>query len=318
MVEGEEQGIHQDGRLSENYYNLYLKLNHSLLLFVASKKKEKGIHHDIRTRDEFLKLSGEDKMKIRDSLLNDGDPADLIDEFVKSNPFNFKEDELEIVSSWKNYVSGSFFLIKLTKNGAIFLEQGKKDDDEKAYLVLALGTPFEYVLPVPPPAYLHNVMLLPFKGRIVYDGMFRADRIFIGHNMARSFRKACDDAILKYGLVESLPYVRSDQSKLLDDEEKLVYYMSTKERREENWQEIDSLKEKNDRLFSIYCRELGRANSNRHRKLLKEIGMKKGCWFAVCGDVIVASGSTREKLDETLREIMPDNRGDAVYMFELK
>ncbi|MHB8566073.1 MAG: hypothetical protein ACYC9U_03125 [Nitrososphaerales archaeon] len=305
--------------MSEDDYNLFLKLHQHFLVFVASEKKT-GISHDIRTRDEFLKLSGEDKMKIRDSLLNDN-PVGLIDEFVESNPFNFKGEELEIVSCWKNYVSGTFFLIKHTKRGAIFLEEGKKKKDgdsknAKAYLVLALGTPFENMIPVPPPAWLHNVVLLPFRGRIVYDGMFKTERILIGHNMARSFRKACDDAILEYGLVESLPFL-DDQSRHSDDEEKLVHYMSTRERRDENWQEIETLQGKNDRLFSIYCRELGKANSNHQRQLLKEIGIKKG-WFAVCGDVVVASGSTVEKLKEAVSEIMPDDRKDDVYVFQLK
>jgi hypothetical protein len=49
----------------------------------------------------------------------------LIDEFAKSNPCNFTASELEIIRSWNNKVSGTFFVVKYTPDGAIFLEEVK-------------------------------------------------------------------------------------------------------------------------------------------------------------------------------------------------
>ena len=185
--------VAEGGMLSPEDYELYARLHQSLLAFVAQRT---GKPH-LKDRQEFLWLDLEEKLDTRDALVKN---TALLDEFVGSNPFNFSEAELEIVRGWKDYVIGTFYLVRVTREGAVFLDWNEKDP--KAYLVLALSTPFEYVLRMPPPARVEAV-LLPFKGRVVYDGMMRSDNILIGGGIARSLRAEVDRAVAKNGLMTS-------------------------------------------------------------------------------------------------------------------
>lgn len=291
-------------RLSPENYQLYLKLNQNLLVFAAQKLNSKS---NIKSRDDFLKLTTEEKLKIRNELMK---RIPLIDQFVDTNPFNFTASELEIIKSWKNYVNGGFFVINYTENGAIFLEE--TDKDPKAYRVLALGTPLWEIIPVQPPARVEAV-LLPFKGRIIYDGVINADRILFGGGMARELKAICERSVMEHGLVESLPY---EKPATPSEEEKLAFYLSTKERREENWEEIEELL-KNTDLRPTYFREMGKANSRQLKKQLRNVGVKRG-WFAVANNVIVASGKTKGDLEMIVENIIPIHGKESIYIFEFK
>jgi hypothetical protein len=189
------------GSLAEEDASLFYKLYQSFLAYSGQKT---GVAPELRGRDDFLGLETEEKAKIRDASYKSGD---LLGEFVESNPFNFASEEIELVKAWKDYVRGTFYVVRLTREGAIFLEEGK---DAKSFLVLALGSPLEELLPFRPPVRVEAV-LLPFKGRIVYDGLLRSYRLYIGGGMSRSIRAACDDAILKYGIITSLPYAQAER-----------------------------------------------------------------------------------------------------------
>jgi hypothetical protein len=292
-------------RLSSEDYLLYLKLNQSLLAFAAQKLNSKS---NVKNREDFLKLTREEMLRIRTSIMRN---IQLIDEFAKSNPCNFTASELEIIRSWNNKVSGTFFVVKYTPDGAIFLEEEGKNP--KAYQVLALGTPFSEVMSIPPPVRVEAV-LLPFKGRIIYDGLIKTDNILFGSGIARSVRAFCDRAIMEHGLVKSLPFTKST---VYTDEEKLSFYLSTKESREENWAEIEEMVQKNKNLHPTYLREMGRANSRLLKKRLKNVGVKKG-WFAASGETIVASSKTRKDLESLIESIIPINGKNSVHIFELK
>jgi hypothetical protein len=292
-------------RLSPEDWQLYVKLHQSLLAFVAQKVNSKS---NVKNREDFLKQTVEEKLKIRNDLIK---RIDLIDEFIKSNPFSFTASELEIIKSWKSYVYGSFFVVNYTEKGATFFEAEGKDP--KTYLVLALGAPLWEIIPVQLPAMVEAV-LLPFKGRIVYDGLLKADNVLFGGNMARSVRASCSRSVMDHGLVASLPY---EKSVAFSAEEKLTFYLGTKENREENWQEIEKLMEKNKDLIPIYLRMMGRANARQLKKHLKDVGVKKG-WFAVANDVIVASSKTKEDLEKQVEEIIPNHGKESVYIFKFK
>ena len=263
-------------RLSLEDNNLYIKLNQNLLVFVAQKL---GSKFDVKNRDDFLRLSLEEKVSIRNELMK---RINLIDEFVDSNPFNFTPSELEIIRSWKNHVNGTFFVVNYTENGAIFLEEA--DEDPKAYLVLALRDPLWEITPVPLPARLGAVLLRPFKGRIVYDGMINADRVFFGSGIARSIRAACNRAIMEHGLVKSLPY---EDSVVYSEEEKLSFHLSTRERREENGRNRGTATKKQRFAFHLLtddgksqfevC-EKEAENCWREKRLVRHSGRRNSGW----------------------------------------
>jgi hypothetical protein len=70
-------------RLSPENYQLYLKLNQNLLVFAAQKLNSK---FNIKSRDDFLKLTTDEKHKIRNELMK---RIQLIDQFVEHQSFQF-------------------------------------------------------------------------------------------------------------------------------------------------------------------------------------------------------------------------------------
>jgi hypothetical protein len=111
--------------------------------------------------------------------------------------FELGPDELGIVRSWKDLVAGEFYALKFLKKHTVFLAA---KDPAVAYSVLPLADPFEDVIEQPLPFYCKAV-LLPFKGRIVYDGLLSGYNVLIGRNMARELSDAYNEAKKRYGIV---------------------------------------------------------------------------------------------------------------------
>lgn len=293
--------------ITEQDATLFHRLYQSFLVYAA---QQTGMAPAVRTPEDLPALAKEKIMKIRDECHRS---QDLLERFCQSNPFGFTPEEVESVRLWKHHLKGTFFVVRLTKEGALFLDEGK---DGKAYLVQPLLSAFEELLPFRPPVRV-DAVLLPFKGRVVYDGLLRTHQIYFGGVMSRSIRASCDDAIVKYGMVRSLPYAPAVGTGITTDEEKLLFYMKTKERREEHYEEIEKILRKNPRLLPAYQREVGRANSRRHIDMLRDVGVEKG-WFAIAGDVIVASGTTKDEVQKAVDTILPQDKRGAAHLFELK
>lgn len=157
-------------KLSEKDANLFYELMEPLQLFVNAELK---IYPELTTRDDYEQCEAEEKIKIRNALYSN---PKLIDRFVRLNPQNFSDEELAIVAKWKDAVQGNFFLERFLKKHTVFIDEGRSD----VYGVLGLYDGFEEMIDRSYlPLYIRTV-LLPFKGQIIYDGLFEASRIFFG------------------------------------------------------------------------------------------------------------------------------------------
>jgi len=96
-----------------------------------------NIVKNLKDTEQYKKISTADRLTLRDAVYA---KPEIITAFVSENPFAFSKDELEIVAGWKNYIAGDFFIERILKKYAIFIR------DEKAYGVLALTEPLDYVL----------------------------------------------------------------------------------------------------------------------------------------------------------------------------
>ena len=105
----------------------------------------------------------------------------LIEMFVDVNPFKFSGEEINIVLSWKHQVAGKFFVFRNLKKHTVFLADG---GTPVAYGVVALTEPFEELIGSYLPVYAETV-LLPFKDKIVYDGLLGRYNIFFGGGIRR-------------------------------------------------------------------------------------------------------------------------------------
>jgi hypothetical protein len=202
-------------QLSPEDAELFFKLMPALQTFA---NRELKIIKNLPGVEQYQKVSNEQRVKLRNAFYK---RPELIDGFVRENPSGFSPDELAVVSSWKNFVAGDFFIDRILKKYAIFV------GNNKVYGVLALVEPLQTVLGgMPLPAYVKTV-LLPFKGKIIYDGLIEGYNIFFGPGISGSMSNTYRAAKQQGKIIESLdpgwqppePKIRvqKDWSPLLED-----------------------------------------------------------------------------------------------------
>ncbi len=147
---------------------LFFKLMPALQVFGNQKLQ---VIKNLQDTEQYKKISNEQRVKLRNAVY---EHPNVIELFVSENPNRFSNDELEIVAGWKNFIAGQFFIQRTLKKYTIFIR------DEKVYGVLGLIEPLEQVLGgYPLPVYVKTT-LLPFKGKIIYDGLLEGSNVFLG------------------------------------------------------------------------------------------------------------------------------------------
>jgi hypothetical protein len=179
-----------DGKL---FYDLYA----ALLSFVNRKLKVSS--EQFSDSREYAATPPEARVAVRDALFTH---RELIDEFVQENPAKLKADELEIVATWKQAVVGKFYVFRYLAKYTVFLTSGGSPN--KAYGVLGLADPLEEVIGPYLPRLITTV-LLPFQGKIIYDGLVSGFNITFGGGMKRMLNEEYKQAKEAFGIITSLP-----------------------------------------------------------------------------------------------------------------
>ena len=174
----------------------FYRLQQTLMLFINQRLKV--IPDRFTTPREFADLPPETRVKLRDALLAN---LDLIDGFVAENPARLTGDELDIVRSWRHFVIGRFYVDRELKKYTVFLST---DKPTIAYGVVGLSESFGELLGQRLP-FLTKTVLLPFKDKIVYDGLLTKFGLTFGPGMRRNLNENFKQAKLSRGIVTSLP-----------------------------------------------------------------------------------------------------------------
>lgn len=165
-------------KLSEQDADLFFELMWALQVFVNQRLQ---VLPDVKTLDAYVDCPTEVKMQVREALYEN---IELIDAFVEENPRQFSQEKLDIVSKWKQFVADDFYLERMLKKYAIFIA-----GDDKVYGVLALYDAFrDMIHPGNLPLYVKAV-LLPFKGKIIYDGLFQGYNIYFGGGITSGLKE---------------------------------------------------------------------------------------------------------------------------------
>jgi hypothetical protein len=172
------------------------RLNQTLMWFVAQRLKL--VSEPLPTPSDFMDLPQEKRIQIRQAFLQ---PVDLAEAFAEENPANLPQDDLEIVRSWRHLIAGRFYILRQLRNYAIFLSM---EAPQIAYGVVALSQPLEEVIGPYFPMMM-NAVLLPFKGKIIYDGLLSSYNIHFGPGIRRSMEDSFKEAKARHGIVTSLP-----------------------------------------------------------------------------------------------------------------
>jgi hypothetical protein len=181
-------------KLSPEETELFYKLHHSVLAYTNRRLE---LVADFEDPDDAGFLVPEEKVQIRDAL---HELPELLEDFLGENPDGLSPDELAIVASWRHRVAGNFFIVRYLKKYTVFL--GTKP--ERLYGVLGLADPIETIfagrrLPI----YVKGI-LLPFQGRITYDGLLSTYSILFGGGMRSSMKETYNRLKRQEGIVERL------------------------------------------------------------------------------------------------------------------
>jgi hypothetical protein len=167
------------------FYDLY-----AALLSFVNRKLEVSPETFSDSR-EYTSTPPEARVAIRDALF---EHRELIDEFVGENRANLKADELEIVATWKHALPGMFYVFRYLKKYTIFLTSD--GSLKKAYGVLGLADPMDEVIGPYLPRLITTV-LLPFKGKIIYDGLVSGYNVTFGGGTKRRLNEEYADLCRK-------------------------------------------------------------------------------------------------------------------------
>jgi len=290
-------------RLSQDDAELFFKLHPPLLLYT---NEQMGVIQNISTLDEFMDLPLEEKSEIRDALYEN---IELIDSFIKENPSGLSPEGLEIVGGWKDFVAGTFYLLRYLKNYTVFLDS---ESPPKAYGVLAINSTFDEFFGTTVPIMVQTV-LLPFKEWIIYDGFIMPYPIIFAGGVRRSLDDSYREAKARYGIITSLPFSGAEKS----DADILKAYLRTERSREIHWEEIEELINKDNELLILYHQEMGKIHARTYKQKLRELGLSDS-WFGILDGVIIASGATKAKIERTLNDILPGEKRALVHIFHLE
>jgi hypothetical protein len=192
------------------FYDLYA----ALLSFVNRKLKVSS--EQFSNSREYTSTPPEARVAVRNALFAH---RELIDEFVKENPAKLSTDQLEIVGAWKHAVVGKFYVFRHLTKYTIFL--GSSGSPNKAYGVLGLADPLEEVIGPYLPRLIETV-LLPFNGRIIYDGLVSGYNITFGGGIKRSLNEEYKQAKEAFGIITSLPFEGEEPKRTEGDKEEAV------------------------------------------------------------------------------------------------
>jgi hypothetical protein len=291
-------------RLPAAEVELFYKL-HPALLFYA--KQQLGLAPHVTTIPQLMSMPEEERYELRSACYAQ---RHLIDAFIHDNPQRFSGEELAIVDSWKHLVQGQFYVLRHLKQYTIFLDA---DSPPKAYGVLALHDDFADLFPHVP--IMIETVLLPFKSQITYDGQCRYYNIFFGGGITRRLNDSYQRAKAHSGIITTLPFEAAEAEP--SDEEQLRFYVRTARHREMYGEEIVALRQKSRALETLYQQEMGKVHARTYSQHLRDIGLS-GVWFAILEGVTIASGRTRQEVEQALQRIVPKNKLPFVYTFEVK
>jgi hypothetical protein len=284
----------------ERFYTLYP----AVLLYA---NQQLGLARQVTTIPQLMAMPAEDQYALRAAFYGH---RELIEAFVQANPQRFSDEDLALVASWQHWVHGQFYVFRHLKPYTVFLEAS---DTPKAYGVLALHDDFADLFPHVP--LLIDTVLLPFKNQITYDGQCRYYNIVFGGGITRRLNDSYQLAKAQCGIITTLPFeaVVARPS----DEDQLRFYLRTARTREQYWDEIVALRQHNRALETLYQQEMGKVHARTYSQRLRDIGLS-GVWFAILDGMTIASGRTRQEVEQAVQRIVSQHQRPFVYTFEVK
>jgi hypothetical protein len=188
----------------EKFYKLWL----DLLIFV-----DKRCH--VFPRSHVFVLDGYDTKPIFHPLRNKlWERPFLFNEYLRWKKDKISEDDKTLLKDWqKRHVKGRFLIVRHTKDYSVLLRSNAesdkdkdkdKDGDMRLYAVTGLQNSIEELAPASRlPMYVSTV-IMPYKDRIIYDGMLDVFPIKIERSLASAFIDTSNSLLKSDGIIARL------------------------------------------------------------------------------------------------------------------
>ena len=299
-LSGKGQPLRLPASEVERFYTL-----HPALLLYANQQL--GLAPSVTTIPQLLAMPEAERYELRSAFYK---YRHLLEAFVHDNPQRFSVEDLAIVESWKHLVQGQFYVFRHLQQYTVFLDVGPPP---KAYGVLALHDDFADVFPRVP--LLIETVLLPFKHQIIYDGQCQYYNIFFGRGITRDLQDSYQRAQAQYGIITSLPFAAPAAAQ--SEEAQLKFYLRNAQHRERYWEEIVALRQQSRSLETLYHQGMGKVHARTYSLPLRDMGLS-GVWFAIREGVTIASGTTRQEVEQAVQRIVPKDKLPFIYVFQVK
>lgn len=173
----------------------YFNTLYSGFLILANKKLK--ILENLEKPRDLLKTNPYKQLELRKLIYENMN--EHIDSFLELG--NLSDLEKKDVESWKEFITSTFLVYRHLKNHSIFIDM---KNDAKIYGVLALIDDMEKVIPFDTLPLIVEGTLLPFRDKIIYDGMFGASD-FYEPSMVTATKKYIEDSKTTGKIITSLP-----------------------------------------------------------------------------------------------------------------
>jgi len=181
--------------LSTSDIGLFYKLHGSLLAF--ANRQLKIVPEDIAP-EQIRKQPLQQLAKLRDACY---DKPEILEQYLAANPDRLPADELAIAAGWRQRITGEFYIVRYLKTYTVFMSM---KEPAHLYGVLGLIDPLEVVMGGAPPPTMVKATLLPFRDRIIYDGLMNPYRIFFGPGIRSSVNETYSRLKEREGIIEGL------------------------------------------------------------------------------------------------------------------
>jgi hypothetical protein len=129
--------------------------------------------------------------------------------FIDENPSEQPPEDLALARSWDRRIAGEFYIFRFLKKYTVLIDQSER---ARVYGVLGLVSPIEDIIRGPLPI-LARMTLLPFEGRITYDGLMAPYNVYFGSGIRGNLNDIYRLANERGAIITSLeaPVVASPQ-----------------------------------------------------------------------------------------------------------
>ena len=163
--------IQSNARMCEDDVKTFFKIYLGLLEYANKKLRVTNLKKIYQKKG----LPSEKLTKIRDALFKKH--RSIINDFIKDNPFNFNDEELKILDNFKFGIIDQFIIVEHRQDCTIVCPK-----NNVSYKIKGLYSNIGEIIPAPA---LAEMLILPFKNVITYDGLITTYPISMGPGMIK-------------------------------------------------------------------------------------------------------------------------------------